>query len=444
MDLTLNKSGSGKAGIRTGISELERNRYFAAASQAADYLIGKTTDSGYISASADYAWYHPHWFRDSSWIAVSLLRYADFAGRAGAQNAAAARDSAVHIINFNLRAIENFSQNIRSLDEISFENSDFFSLSHHMPSRVGPSGKLYSGNSIDDKKELGVNRSWLIQYDSIPLILYSLNEKSRLFGLDANEISFLNVHAREIAEYLGKIYITECASAWEISPHLLHSYDIASIHAGFESLKELSVKYEIGISPDTIEGIKNRLFPGGPTAFLKKFFIKDNTLYSEKKPFENAPLSDSLDASEIFVFLNFEISGKSLGNEDIEGNTISGMERKLFNGNMLPIRFAGDTYYKGGRWLLLGLAFAEYYIGKGMYEKGAKILDYVINKYDGSYPEQEIINPASEVDMNNFYALNGYKPVQNLAWSYAAVIMAAVALLEAKESEPAVHNSLRE
>jgi len=425
-------------------AEQELEHYLTVASRAADYLISKVADNGYISASADYAWYHPHWFRDSAWISVALLRYADLAMRRGIeQKASSALDAASRIINFNLNAIGNFSQNIRSLDEIPFENPDFFSLLHHMPSRVGISGSLYVGNSIDDNTEKNVKRSWLIQYDSIPLILYSLNEKSKLFGLGSSEISFLKEHARDIAEYLGRIYVTECASAWEINQQFLHAYDIASIYAGLEALKEISSKYEINISPNEITAIEGRIFDGGPIAFLKKFFVKDSILYSEKKPFCNAPLPDSIDASEIFIFSNFGISGQALGNSNIENNTISKMETDLFNNNMLPIRFKGDTYYKGGRWLLLGMAFAEYYIGKWSYNKGAKIIDYVINKYEGSYPEQEIVNPASDVDMNNFYALNGYKPVQNLAWSYAAVIMATVALINSKEKKSAAYNSRR-
>jgi hypothetical protein len=425
-------------------AEQELEHYLTVASRAADYLISKVADNGYISASADYTWYHPHWFRDSSWISVALLRYADLAMQRGIeQKASSAFDVASRIINFNLNAIGNFSQNIRSLDEISFEKPDFFSLQHHMPSRVGPFGSLYFGDSIDDNAEKNVKRSWLIQYDSIPLILYSINEKSKLFGLGSSEISFLKEHARDIAEYLGKIYVTECASAWEINQQFLHAYDIASIYAGLEALKEISAKYEINISPKEITAIEGRIFDGGPIAFLKKFFVKDGILYNEKKPFSNAPLPDSIDASEIFIFLNFGISAQSLGNSDIERNTISKMEIELFNDNMLPIRFKGDTYYKGGRWLLLGMAFAEYYIEKGLYNKGVRIVDYVINKYNGSYPEQEIVNPASDIDMNNFYALNGYKSIQNLAWSYAAVIMATVALINSKEKESAAYSSRR-
>jgi hypothetical protein len=397
--------------------------------KAADYLISKVDSNGYISASSDYKNYNPHWFRDSSWIAVALLKYANFA-KDKVQNADAAREAATRIIDFNLKAISNFSGNIRSIKNISFSDPDFFNLSHHLPMRVGRSGNFYSEGSIDDSKEIGVNRSWVIQYDTIPLVLYSLNEKSKLFGLNDFEVDFLRKHTRDIAEYMAKVYITECASAWEMDQGRLHAYDVAAIYAGFESLKELLAKYDIGISTETIKDIEengNGQFFGGPLAFLKKFFVRDNILYSERRPFDE-PLKE-VDASEIFIFLNFGISGSMLGGEEIENNTISKMEKELFNGNMLPIRFKGDNYFMGGRWLLLGLAFAEYYIKKRLYKKSVAILDYIIDKYNGSYPEQEIINPASDTDLYGLYKQNGNKPIQNLAWSYAAVITASLELL---------------
>jgi len=421
------KSGPREAS-RT-ISVVESNKYFYTASKAADYLISKTDSSGYISASSDYKNYDPHWFRDSSWIALALLKYANFA-KDKVQNADAAREAATRIIDFNLKAIDNFSENIRSIKNISFSDPDFFKLSHHLPMRVGRSGNFYCDGSIDDSKELGVNRSWTIQYDTIPLVLYSLNEKSKLFGLNDFEIDFLRKHTPDIAEYMAKVYTTECASAWEIDQGRLHAYDVAAIYAGFESLKELSTKYDIGINQEEIKEIEekgNGQFSGGPLAFLKQFFVRDNILYSEKKPFDE-PLKQ-VDASEIFIFLNFGISGSLLGNEEIENNTISKIEKELFDGNMLPIRFKGDNYFMGGRWLLLGLAFAEYYLKKGLYKKGVAILDYVIDKYNGSYPEQEIINPASNTDLYDLYKQNDNKPIQNLAWSYAAVITASLELL---------------
>jgi len=95
------KSGPRESSRTTGI--VESNKYFYAASKAADYLISKTDSSRYIPASSDYKNYDPHWFRDSSWIAVALLKYANFA-KDKVQNADAAREAATRIIYFNLKA----------------------------------------------------------------------------------------------------------------------------------------------------------------------------------------------------------------------------------------------------------------------------------------------------------------------------------------------------
>jgi len=451
------KTGSREPSGTTGI--VESNKYFDAVSKATDYLISQICINGYISASLADDRYDPHWIRDSSWVAVALLEYANFA-KGKVRNADTAKEAATRIIDFNLAAIDKFSRDIRSIKNMSFSDPNFFNLSHHLPARVGRSGNFYFSNfnpedSIvdaskkitDDREQIGVNKSWLIQYDTIPLVLYSLNEKSKLFDLNRFEIDFLKNLTRDIAEYMAKVYTTECASAWVTDSDKSHAYDVAAIYAGFESLKELSKKYkkyDLGISPEEIEEIEekgNGLFFGGPLEFLKQFFVRDNILYSEKEPFKE-PLKQ-VDASEIFIFLNFGISGKLLGSEEIEDNTISKMEKELFDGNKLPIRFKGDTYFMGGRWLPLGLAFAEYYIKKGLYKKGVPILNYVIDKYNGSYPEQEIVNPASNIDQNGYYEQNGNQPIQKLAWSYAAVITASLELLHSPTAEQAIKVAAR-
>jgi len=52
-----------------------------------------------------------------------------------------------------------------------------------------------------------------------------------------------------------------------INQQFLHAYDIASVYAGFEALKEISSKYEINISPKEITAIERRIFKGGPLLF---------------------------------------------------------------------------------------------------------------------------------------------------------------------------------
>jgi len=410
--------------------------YVKVISKAALHLVNETAQSGYISAAADYSWYKPHWFRDSSWVAVSLFTYYNFAKHSNSELASSALDAANRIIDFNINGIRKFIGNIGKLKGIDYKDPEFFNLKYHMPSRCGPDHEFFKSDIIDDALESNIRHSWLMQYDSIPLILLSLKKKQEFYRLSENDIMFLNQNIRTILEYLGKIYITECPSMWEINSDMLHSYDVAAIHFAFDFAKDLSAKGIIGIDASEIDSIERRYYSPGTLGLIKRYFVRDNMLYSEKKPFSELPeLPRGFDGSEIFEFNYFNISSESLGVEDIEERTIQGMEETLFGKNMLPIRFAGDIYFTGGRWLLLGLEFAHYYAMHGNLLKAKRIVEYIENKYNGSYPEQEIINPASpNVDQGNYYALNGYKPIQKLAWSYASMIIAAIAIMEKEKA----------
>jgi len=409
------------------------NKYEEAARAAADYLVSQIGLDGYLSAAKDYKWYKPHWFRDTSWVATALIRYAGYLKERG-QEYREYLEAANRIIEFNIGALEKYIPNLQNSLKINLEDEEFFKLYNHMPARVGRSKELYNEDGMDDTPQKNVARSWLLQYDTIPLILMALYKKHQIFGLDAREVAFLKSNAVTIANYLGKIFGTECASVWEIESELLHAYDVAAIHFAFKVLTEFSEQYELGIDEKEIEQIKNTLYKGDPLQFLKRFFVHGGVLYRAKRSLESKPVIEKgVGSSAIFIFLNFGITGNDLGAQEIEKNTIERIEVDLFNGNMLPIRFLGDTYFNGGRWLLLGLSFAEYYANTNKLEKAKEILDYVIDKYKGSYPEQELVNPASPGADEGRIKENGGKPIQDLAWSYAAVITASLAVLSAMQ-----------
>lgn len=410
--------------------------YTQIAANAASHLINETAHNGYISAAQDYSWYKPHWFRDSSWVAISLLAYYNFDRRRNATLASRALETAGWIIDFNIDSVGRFMGNISRLESIDYEDPDFFSLKYHMPSRCSADHGFFKSSTIDDTLENNVKHSWLMQYDSIPLILLSLQKKQDYAGLDEHERHFLNTNIETMLKYLGKIYITECPSMWEIDIGMLHFYDVSAIRSSFNFAKRLADERIIGMSIDDIDGIEKRYYKGGTLGFIKKYFLNDGVIYSEKKPFSESPeIQRGFDGSEIFAFNYFGIDSDSLGNGPVVEHTIKKMEKSLLGNNVLPIRFNGDIYFTGGRWLLLGLEFANYYAKHGNIGRARLIVDYIESKYRGDYPEQEIIDPASPgIDQGNYYALNRYMPIQKLAWSYAGMIIASTALADSSDS----------
>ena len=422
----------------------DKHELLAASEQAVRHLISQVQENGYISAAKDYWWYKPHWIRDSSWIAISLIRFARYSSGSNPTLARDALSAADKIIAFNMDVVRKHAANLQRAIDAPYEHPDFMKLSHRIPARVGIDGKFYHGGGINDVQEEGRHHSWLMQHDNIPLIMLSIKERVSSFGMSDGIRNFIDSNIDLMLKYVGKIYVAECSNAWEIKTDMLHAYDIAAAHAFFRAAEYLS---EIGvtrITKDEIKTIETGIYRrkdngtercASPAEFLKDLFVEDGRLYSNKRPGASRPEKDlGFDAEELFIFTEFGLS-KELGPE-IEHNTISLIKSELFAGHELPVRFKDDTYYKGGRWLLLGLEMANYETAQGNTEQAERTIRYVIDKYKGSYPEQEIIDPAHpEADMDGLYAANGSKPIQDLAWSYAALINSTVKLLSGYEKE---------
>ncbi|EQD43726.1 glycoside hydrolase 15 [mine drainage metagenome] len=427
----------------------DKSELSSVSERAVHYLISQVEENGYISAAKDYWWYKPHWIRDSSWIAISLIRFARYYSGINSKLAQEALQSADKIINFNVSVVRNRTGSMQKAIDTPYESPEFMRLSHRIPARVGREGTLYFGDGINDTGENDTTRSWLMQYDNIPLITLSIKERLSAFGSTESIRNFLSTNLETMLKYVGKTYIAECSNAWEVRTDMLHAYDIAAAHAFFRAAEYFADTGITNITKSNIKEIETGIYRhnengeikcAGPAEFLHDLFIKDSRLYANKRPNLSSPETNlGFDAEEIFIFTEFGLSGNLLG-DGIEENTISAIKNELFSGHELPIRFNDDTYFKGGRWLLLGLEMANYELSKGKIENAEKTVNYITERYKGSYPEQEIVDPANpNTDMYDLYAANGYKPIQDLAWSYAAMVNTTVKILEhytGKDKEP--------
>jgi GH15 family glucan-1,4-alpha-glucosidase len=138
----------------------------------------------------------------------------------------------------------------------------------------------------------------------------------------------------------------------------------------------------------------------------------------------------SVGAEEVEIFSMF----KPEGVEQLEKNTIKVIEKELFNGNYLPIRykFFGkyrniiDNYFQRGSWFHLGLQYAMYLIKKGEKEPAENIINYVETRIgdDGSLPEQEIYDEYKVNDPNGFFEKNGNSTIKCLLWAETAYLAA--------------------
>lgn len=402
-------------------------------------------ESGFMPASLTYPHYSACWFRDASMVSIALSRTAKILKRFGEKEAAEkARISSEKILSFCWKAIEKNMPRIERGISIPFQDKSFFSTENHLPARLGNDMSFFKQSAGDGIKSDEVDNVWLRQYDSLPLVLLATECYIKEFGISSgisNQIHIIKENWEKFLNYMVKVYKTPCYNAWELDGHQLHSYTIASIEKGVDSLHNILLAFGIGIGEEAkLIKAKNEI-----DIFLRDFFIREEMLCKAKDvfrkdggDFESEPIRE-VDASKIIAFNYFK---PACVGSDIEENTMKRIDRDLINGNALPIRYLGDTYFYGGRWILLGMEAARWHIAKGNVGKGNEILKYVEDKYlggNGMLPEQEIVDPASTYDPGEYYKRNGNCVISDLAWSEGAYVLAASEYLEsvAKNKWPA-------
>ncbi len=399
--------------------------------QLGKHLIKQVGETGFVSASPEYSGYGPHWLRDGSWVASSLLRFSRFIkdGRYDINGLADKAAKAAHRINeFNMRVVLNRMPNIMLTNELPYEDARHYELSFHVPARVDKSLDLFCGGKIDDKNNY--NR-WLVQHDSVPLVLMAIEAEHKLSGLGPGQKDFLNSNALALARYMNKIALTPSSNAWEMETDSMHAYTVGALYSGKRVLFRLAQEGIIRADRETEAAIRDN---SGILDMLNRHVV-DGIMYRKRTPWNDGPDKHAgVDAEQLFVFTRFGIGDAELG-DGVVGRTIERINRDLFSGNVLPIRNTQDVYFKGGRWPLLGLEYAGYLANHGDEDRAREIVRYVLKRYAKSMPEQEIVSPAhpeSEEGQRDLDS-NGGEPIKLLNWSCAAATDAIIILNELAE-----------
>ncbi|MEM3781907.1 MAG: hypothetical protein QXT43_03035 [Candidatus Micrarchaeaceae archaeon] len=404
--------------------------YYEDICYAAKYLIGQVSSSGYTRASDAFFPYTPHWFRDSSYIAIALDDFASFSKRINPSLSEEAANAANRINTFNLEAIEHYESSMRRALRLTYEDQEFYRLSSHIPARVNERFGLFSASDGRFKLEDTADSRWLVQYDTLPLVLLAVFNEMHTVGISEYEKSKISKHALLWTEYLGKVYQTPSSEAWETDEtDYIYFYNVAAIFKAKEILKQFAGSGMVSATAEEIERAFNFLYKNGGIAGALRDFVKDGIAYARRLPFNGPDTSFGIDAEQIFAFTRFGIGDNELG-AGVEEKTMAKISQDLIGGNMLPIRNASDVYFCGGRWLLLGLEYANYELSKGNIESAKRRIDYILSKYRNSMPEQELVNPAHPESARGkeFLAQNGNEPIQRLNWSFASFTDSALFL----------------
>jgi GH15 family glucan-1,4-alpha-glucosidase len=337
-----------------------------------EIILKNQSPSGAYLAAPSFPTYRYSWFRDGSFIAYSM----DIVG----EHASARRfhDWAAMVVNQSeeliCRAIEKAGQGE------SLESEDV------LHTRYCSNGEPAQENWPN------------FQLDGFGSWLWSLAEHERLAK---GGLSDECLHAaRLVSDYLAALWQQPCYDCWEEFPDKIHAYTLAAIYGGIKAIDQLT-----------------EIDPGQDVNSIPAFIFKELYLDGHFVKFAG---SEGVDANLLALAIPYAI----VAADDIRMRaTVRRIESALRKNGGVH-RYAADTYYGGGEWILLTAWLGWYYSRIGERDKAESILAWVEAQADDQYnlPEQvceNLLFPEFFQDWENRWG-----PVANpLLWSHAMYLI---------------------
>lgn len=297
------------------------------------------SSSGAYPASPNFSNYRYCWFRDSAFIAYAM----DLVGESESSSrfhgwAATNVDKRRDIVR---RAIESVRLN-KEIEGDSVLNT-----------RYSTDGE----NAGEDWPNF--------QLDGFGTWLWSLNEHQRISNKKISK-DMLRA-ANLVADYIGNLWKYPCFDCWEEFPKEIHTYTLAAIYAGLRANESLNGNDHGRILKEIKELIMDRAVVDGHFVKFLGSQVVDAVLLGISKPFRVVSTDHPLMKA-----------------------TADEIDRTLRHGNGGVHRYAKDTYYGGGEWVLLTAWLGWYYADVGDKEKAESLLRWVETHADDQYqlPEQ--------------------------------------------------------
>ncbi len=277
-----------------------------------DLILKHQHPSGAYVASPNFAPYQYCWFRDGSFIAFSM----DLAG----QHESARR--------FHLWAANTILRRKKIIQQALDR------LAANLPLR--PEDQLHTRYNLDGSDDHGAD--WPnFQQDGFGTWLWALSEHLK-FSPSREFTPIFRSAASLVADYLQALWSHPCYDCWEEYPDHVHPYTLAAISAGLEAHEQMT-----GVDhQQTISAIKNRLLQ---YAASFGYFVK-------------FPDNPAVDASLLGLSVPYKVFPPD---DPLMLRTVEQIERTILREGGLH-RYAQDTYYGGGAWILLSAWLGWYYL----------------------------------------------------------------------------------
>lgn len=335
-------------------------------------ILENQSSTGAFIACPNFATYAFCWFRDSSYIAYALDLY-------GKHDAAARFHAwAASIINERVDIIQ------RALQKAS--------LGHALTD----ADVLHTRYTLDGKEH--TSGFWEnFQLDGFGTWLWALNQHRKLAS-DPIPAQVLQA-AHLTADYIEGLWRVPCYDCWEEFGKEIHPHTLATIYGGLQSYGELTDDHR----GQTMLGI---------LAFLNQHAQADG--YWQK--FIG---NSQVDASLLSLSTPYRIVQPD---DIVMRGTADKIETDLCLGGVK--RYATDTYYGGGQWILLAAWLGWYWWEVGEKEKAWELRRWIESQADerGWLPEQVAIDVNNEAMIAPWVEKWGSSATP-LLWSHAKYLI---------------------
>lgn len=207
-----------------------------------------------------------------------------------------------------------------------------------------------------------------------------------------------------LARYLGALWQSPCYDCWEEFGDKIHTSTLAALYGGLNAAAVL-------LGDDT---------HAETAAAIKQFVLQHCVSNGSLCKFVG---SEAVDSSLVHASTPYRL----LTHDDqVMRATIERIERELRRDGGGAHRYADDSYYGGGEWVLLTAYLGWYYAEQGLVARGRDLLDWVESRAtaDNMLPEQ-VAEHLNHPDMLPVWEERWGPSACPLLWSHASYLMLA-------------------
>jgi GH15 family glucan-1,4-alpha-glucosidase len=337
-----------------------------------EVILGNQAPSGAFIASPNFPTYAFCWFRDGAFTAYALDLYGE--------HAAAGRFFAWAAAAVNRRAEVVPRALMRASTAQLLSNEDVLHTRYTLDGEDDPQGTWEN-----------------FQLDGFGTWLWALAEHQQMAGgpLPGD----WRQAARLVADYLAGLWRLPCYDCWEEFPKQVHPHTLAAIYGGLRAYEALT-----GDSRQAA------------VAQIQEFLFENGLADGRWQKFLGNP---QVDASLLGLATPYRVVAPA---DPTMRSTVAKIEADLCQGGVH--RYATDTYYGGGQWLLLTAWLGWYYCESGEREKAIHLRNWVEAQADehGWLTEQVPMNLNDE----SYYQpwVQRWGPIATpLLWSHAGYLI---------------------